>query len=358
MRDNSPWSLPLGRWFGIAVRVHPLFWIFTLALLIRAAKPPSGGSSYLAEALIVQGILFVSVLLHEFGHCFAARGVGGDALEILMWPLGGLAFVDVPNTPRAHFITAACGPAVNLLLCALAAGVLGIFGLAPDPDPFWDVFFLQGGLYSFAEGKRITDLAVLPALAGRVFTLNWLLFLFNMMLPAFPLDCGRIVQCALWPRLGFHQATRIVLKISMVVAVVLIVAALFFIGEKDALATITLVLIGVFIMMMCKQQEFLMETGALGDDGIFGYDFSQGYTSLERDNPPSRRTKKKNFVQRWLQQKAERKRLRQEQQRQEEERRVDELLAKVQQGGGMHALTEEEKRFLVRVSARLRNRDQ
>src|SRR5262249_40696214 len=135
-------------------------------------------------------------------------------------------------------------------------------------------------------------------------------------------------------------------------------AAIFFIDEKNPLLMIMLFSIAVFIIWMCKQQEFLIETGALGEEGIFGYDFSQGYTSLERDNPQPRRVKKKNFIQRWLQQKAKRKRLREDQQRQEEERRVDELLAKVQQGGGMNALTEEEKRFLIRVSAKMRNRDQ
>jgi Zn-dependent protease len=357
MREISPWSLPLGRYFGIAVRVHPLFWIFSLAMLLRAASPRSG-PSYLAEAAIVQGILFLSVLLHEFGHCFGARAVDGDASEILMWPLGGLAFVDVPNTPRAHFVTAVSGPAVNLLLCALAAGALSVFGILPPFNPLWDVIWHQEGLYSFAESKQITELAVLPVLLARLFSLNWMLFLFNMLLPAFPLDSGRIVQCALWTRLGFQQATRIVLRVSVIVAVVMILAAVFFIEPENPLQMITLFSIAVFIIVMCKQQEFLMETGALGDEGIFGYDFSQGYTSLERGEPAPRRAKKKNFLQRWLQQKAEKKRLREEQQRQEEERRVDELLAKVQQGGGMHALTEEEKRFLIRVSARLRNRDQ
>ena len=329
-------------------------------MILRAVKPGEGQSSYLAEALIVQGLLFVSVLLHEFGHCFGARYVDGEAHEVLMWPLGGLAFVDIPNTARAHFITVICGPAVNLLLCVFAGAVLILFGLDPSRlfNPFYDVYFLHEGLFSFTDGKEVLNLVGVPALMARLFTLNWVLFLFNMAIPAFPLDCGRVVQCALWNHLGFHQATRIVLRISVIAAVVLILAAIFFIDEKNPLSMMMLFSIAVFIIWMCKQQEFLIETGALGEEGIFGYDFSQGYTSLERDNPQPRRAKKKNFIQRWLQQKAERKRLREDQQRQEEERRVDELLAKVQQGGGMNALTEEEKRFLIRVSAKMRNRDQ
>src|SRR5205085_318874 len=79
--------------------------------------------------------LFVSVLLHEFGHCFGARLVDGEANEVLLWPLGGLANCDVPHTPRANFITAAAGPLVNLLLCVLAGGVLLLFSLRPSLDP-------------------------------------------------------------------------------------------------------------------------------------------------------------------------------------------------------------------------------
>jgi hypothetical protein len=115
--------------------------------------------------------------------------------------------------------------------------------------------------------------------------------------------------------------------------------------------------LAIFIFMTCKQQQFLLENGGLGEEGLFGYDFSQGYTSLERDQPAAtKKPKQKNFWQRWRQQRAEARRQREEKERQEEERRVDELLAKVQQGG-MQSLTEEEQRFLKRVSAKLRNRD-
>ena len=72
------------------------------------------------------GLLFLSILLHEFGHCFAARSVDGDATEMLLWPLGGLAYCDVPHTPRANLITALGGPAVNLALCVLAGGALPV----------------------------------------------------------------------------------------------------------------------------------------------------------------------------------------------------------------------------------------
>src|SRR5438876_12042598 len=99
MRDPLSWSFPLGRMFGITVRVHCLFPFVALCLILHAAykiKDPAG--SWLDVSTLV-GLLFLSVLLHEFGHCFAARLMDGDASDILLWPLGGLAYVDVPHTP-------------------------------------------------------------------------------------------------------------------------------------------------------------------------------------------------------------------------------------------------------------------
>jgi hypothetical protein len=101
-------------------------------------------------------------------------------------------------------------------------------------------------------------------------------------------------------------------------------------------------------------QWIMLEGG--GDDSLLGYDFSQGYTSLERDQPvPRRRRRRPSFWQRWWQRRAARKLQRQQEQRQAEERRMDELLQKVQQKG-LQSLSDEERRFLKRVSDKYRNR--
>src|SRR5262245_53086283 len=142
MRDPFSWSLPLGRAFGITIRIHVLFPFVAIALLLRVYfhKPPYPSGSVLDTALL-EMILFVSVLLHEFGHCFGARLVDGDAQEILMWPLGGLAFIDVPHRPWAHFVAVAGGPAVNVLLCLVTGGILtGAFGIRPPFELLWYPF--------------------------------------------------------------------------------------------------------------------------------------------------------------------------------------------------------------------------
>src|SRR6266851_6400208 len=117
MQDPFSWAFPLGRFFGIPVKVNVLFPLVAAGLILRAAFQKDVVPGTWIDAAMLMALLFVVVLLHEFGHCFGARAVDGDAQEVLLWPLGGLAFVDVPHTPRANFIAAVAGPAVNVIIC-------------------------------------------------------------------------------------------------------------------------------------------------------------------------------------------------------------------------------------------------
>src|SRR2546421_9489053 len=135
MQDPFSWSFPLGRFFGIPVRVHVWFPAVAAGLILYAAWKKDVIPGTWIDAAMVEALLFGIVLLHEFGHCFGARAVDGDAQEVLMWPLGGLAFVDVPHTPRAHFVTVVCGPAVNLVLGG--AALLLLWLIANVQPHFW-----------------------------------------------------------------------------------------------------------------------------------------------------------------------------------------------------------------------------
>src|SRR5262245_4309175 len=107
-RQNSMfWAFSLGSWCGIRVRVS---WFMPLVLvwMLYEFQWRLGG--------VLFGVLFATVLLHEVGHIVAGQAMDGSGDEILIWPLGGLAFVDSSSTPRAQFVTAAGGPLVNLLL--------------------------------------------------------------------------------------------------------------------------------------------------------------------------------------------------------------------------------------------------
>ncbi len=353
MRDPFFWSIPLGRFFGINVRVHWLFPAVSLALILRLALKPDVVTGTWIDGVWLTGLLFVSVLLHEFGHCFAARWVDGDADEIMMWPLGGLASVDIPQEPRAYFITAAGGPAVNLLLAGLCTLLLafaaGDFSYQPLWNPITNPLRINDAgaitLWTW-DGHPYDVWHVWPVLLARMFWVNWALFLLNVLLLCFPMDGGRMLQATLWPSLGYRQATVAVIYAGFIFTVV--------VGLLSIVYNELLVFcLALFIYISCRTQMIILETG--GEEGLFGYDFSQGYTSLERD-PPHTTTKRQSWWKRWRENRAARKLQREMEVREAEERRLDELLEKVQKLG-MNALTDEERRFMKRVSDRYRNRN-
>lgn len=354
MRDPFFWSIPLGRVFGITVRVHLLFPVVALGLILRYAlknNPPFPAGTWI-DGVQLMGLLFISVLLHEFGHCFAARWVDGDATEITMWPLGGLASVDLPHEPRAHFLTAAAGPAANLLLAGLCVFLLA-FATDAAYQPLWNplAYVLRvndsGAMNLWTwDGQEHLVHQVWPIVLARMFWVNWALFLLNVLLVCFPLDGGRMLQSALWPSLGFRQATLAVIYTGFVFTVVVGLIAIIY-------EEILVFCLALFIYVSCRAQLFILETG--GEEGLFGYDFSQGYTSLERDQPLMT-TKRTSWWKRWRDRRAANKLKREMESREADERRLDELLEKVQKLG-MKALTDEERRFMKRVSDRYRNRN-
>jgi stage IV sporulation protein FB len=355
MRDPFSWSFALVRLFGISVRVHILFPLVAVVIVLRnqlVANNAAAGIWVDAAALMV--LLFVAVLLHEFGHCLGARLVDGDATEVLLWPLGGLASIEVPHTWGANLVAAAAGPLANLALCLVSGFSLLLmcrFETWPPLNPFWVPFyvdvpgkvFLHSRLWGGTEQEFLAWSAV--GLMARFFWVNWILFLINVLVVGFPLDGGRILQCALWPRYGFRQATICAIYTGFVV---MLLVGIYALATNELLAAA----LALFIYATCRQQMIFLETGA--EESLFGYDFTQGYTSLERDQPPPKR-RRPNFWQRWKQARTQRRIQREQEQREAEDLRMDELLDKVHRLGE-HALTDEERRFLKRVSDRYRNR--
>lgn len=357
MRDPINWSIPLGRLFGVNIRIHILFPIVALGLILRVAyrKTPLGDSVYPAGAWIDETLLmlllFTSVFLHEFGHCFGARAVGGDASDILIWPLGGLATVDVPHTPRANFITTAAGPAVNLVLCLISVGLMFfVYNVQPQWSPLGITYRDHSGmmtLFNWANDSAPYSPYSVQVVLARLFWVNWVLFVFNVVLIGFPLDGGRLFQAILWKYVGYRQATLAAVFAGFV--------TMFIIGLYGIVADEMMALcLAMFIYFACKHQWLVLETG--GEESVFGYDFSQGYTSLEKDEPaPRPTTRKAGWWQRWLQRRAARKIQREMEDREADERRMDQLLEKISTQG-MGSLTDEEKRFMKQFSDRYKNR--
>lgn len=342
MRDPMTWSLPLGSVFGITIKVHILLPVVALALILKAGLKEGAPTDVWVYSAGLMILLFISVLLHEFGHSFAARAVDGDSHEIMLWPLGGLASCDIPQTPRAHLITALAGPLVNMALFLIAGGVLIYFHLRPPLSPLWDPYELLLSSTNDATSPASPGAPWLGWVA-RFFYVNWLLFWFNIVLVGFPMDSGRIFQALLWPRMGFAASMRAAIFAGFVTALCVGIYSV-------AMESVLMGFLALFIYTTCRHQWLVLEHG--GDEAMFGYDFSQGYTSLEREAPPRRRP---NIWQRWLQKRAARKLQRELEEREGEETRMDMLLEKVQREG-LQALTDEERRFLTRVSARYRNK--
>lgn len=355
MRDVLSWSFPIGQLFGITIRVHLVMPLFMLGMIGREAMRERGIPGTWQDAATLMGLIFLSVLLHELGHCFAARRMDGEADEVLLWPLGGLAFCrTLPHTPLAHFVFAFGGPLMNFLLC-LVSGLLLSLALdqhyRPPFNPIWYPYRWNevGGMALPVWGGPADPAMTSNAFAillARLFWVNWLQLLVNVVLIGIPFDGGRMLQAALWPRLGHFQASKVAIYAGFVVMLLVGLASI--VWSEPLLAFLT-----IFIFMACAQEMMILESAH--EDSLFGYDFSQGYTSLEKDEPAPPRPKKQNFIQRWLARRAARKQQEETEQREADDRRMDELLEKIQKFG-KDSLSEEEHRFLKRVADRYKNK--
>lgn len=184
-------SWRLGRAAGIDVYLHPTF-----LLLLAVAFAFQGG----LLAAVFTAAVFGCVLLHEYGHALTARAFGIPTRDITLYPIGGVARLErLPRAPRAELLITLAGPAVNLALAAVLALVLNLSGgLGADPE--W---------------------APLPAqFLATLAMANVALAVFNL-LPAFPMDGGRIVRALLSGWLGRLRATEIAVVIGRFLALML-----------------------------------------------------------------------------------------------------------------------------------------
>jgi Zn-dependent protease len=191
-------TIRLFKFSGIQVYLHfSWFLVAAFELTQRRGIYSSqiwAGYEYLA--------LFGIVLLHEFGHALACRQTGGTANQIVLWPLGGIAFVNPPRRPGAMLWSIAAGPLVNVVLFPL----------------------LTVALFATAEpaGLEPSDFS---QLIRQVWQINLGLLIFNM-LPVYPLDGGQILRSLLWFPLGEIRSLQIASVLGLVGAVVLAAAAL------------------------------------------------------------------------------------------------------------------------------------
>ncbi|MBL0926313.1 MAG: hypothetical protein IBJ11_01505 [Phycisphaerales bacterium] len=231
------WSIRLFTFRGITVRLHLIFILYIATMLLSSLPRTAIGAPYMAAAM---GILFGLILLHEFGHCLACRAAGGEADRIVMLPWGGLALCRPPMRWKAHFLTTAGGPGVNLAIIPISCLALFSAGAADH------ILFNP-----LRPGDALAQLSAASsaALWGKVVLwqlhyVNICLLAFNLLLLFYPFDGGRLVHALLWRRLGYRRAMEIAVAVGFVGAGAVAVAAL--LAEN-----VMLVLIAVFGFATC-----------------------------------------------------------------------------------------------------------
>lgn len=192
-------GIPLGRWFKIQVILH---WTF----LLYAAWMIYVNRSEAALIGLIMALLFVTVLVHEFGHALSCKAVGGQANRIILWPLGGIAFVQPPMNPRAWLITTLCGPLVNAILWPAfycLAEILIVQKLGAEGWQKVAPIISQSSGIGFPP-----NLGIGIQICVIMWQINKLLLLFNLI-PSYPMDGGRILQELLWFALGFPRSLQV-----------------------------------------------------------------------------------------------------------------------------------------------------
>lgn len=193
-------SIRLFRFLGIDVFLHWSWFILALYdIQIRSHEY----NSYLWNVLEYLS-LFLIVLMHEYGHALACRQVGGTANQIVLWPLGGVAYVSPPQRPGAMLWSIAAGPLVNVALVPILTALLFLGSATGWPDALPNLYHCL----------------------KTVWIINLVLLIFNM-LPVYPLDGGQILRSLLWFLLGRAKSLMVAASVGFVGVAGVALAALF-----------------------------------------------------------------------------------------------------------------------------------
>lgn len=218
------WSLRFARVAGIDIAVHATFALLLGWIALTVWRSTHSGIAVLQGLLFVL-TLFTCVVLHELGHALTARRFGIRTRSITLLPIGGVASMEkIPEDPKQEMLVAIAGPLVNVAIAVLIWLWLGLNNIAP-PDTSQHATAMLGSPAAFLYS---------------LLSINLMLAIFNM-LPAFPMDGGRVLRAALATRMDHHLATLRAARIGQSMAVVLFFLGFFY--------SPILMLISVFIWL-------------------------------------------------------------------------------------------------------------
>lgn len=222
------WSFPIARIFGTQLRIH-----YTFSLLLAAfgyMGYREGDATGAIFGVVFAIALFTCVILHEFGHAFAGRAFGIRTPDITLLPIGGLARLErMPTNPWHEFVIAVAGPAVNVVIAA----IIGTF-----------LYFNQG----YVEMPESFPPMSVPQLVVYLFMVNITLVVFNMI-PAFPMDGGRVLRSLLAAVMPHARATTIAATLGQFIAVL---GGLWAINSPGS--NFLLILIAIFIFFTAGRE--------------------------------------------------------------------------------------------------------
>ena len=223
------WTLRLGTIAGIRVEVHVTFLLLLAGIALFTTSSPRDAFHTALHLLL----LFSCVLLHEFGHALMARRFGIATREIVLLPIGGVARLErMPDKPVQEILVALAGPAVNVMLATIFGAILFSAHVRPET------------ILERASGEGTLEFL----LFANVFMLG-----FNLI-PAFPMDGGRVLRGTLAAFLPFTRATRIASLVGQGFALVFAAAGVF------VLQNVVLVLIAMFVFVTAGEERALVQT--------------------------------------------------------------------------------------------------
>src|SRR5713226_6359404 len=229
------WSVNIGSIAGTAVRIHITFLLFLV--WVFGASYVSGGVDAAWSGLAFMVLLFACVLAHEFGHIFTARAFGVATPDVTLLPIGGVARLErIPEKPSEELLVAIAGPLVNVAIAVV------LIGVAPT--------HLSTAHFAAMESPKVS-------MIDRLAEVNLFLAVFNMI-PAFPMDGGRVLRALLASRVGYVRATEIAAAIGQWVA--------FGLGFLGLFGNPLLIFIAIFVYLAASSEAQLVAMRAMSRD--------------------------------------------------------------------------------------------
>jgi Zn-dependent protease len=237
------WSWRIGSIAGIALYVHATF-LLLLAWVALAEYQTSGSAAGAVGGVVFVLAVFATVVLHELGHALAARRYGIRTRDITLLPIGGVARLEhMPREPRQELVVALAGPAVNV-------GIAGLLFLGLG---------LTGGVALSLDSATLSEGFLERGFAVRLLAVNLWLVLFNLI-PAFPMDGGRVLRALLAMRHGdYARATERAAQVGRFFALVFGLVGMFVIGNPF------LVIIALFVWLGAAAEAAAVQTSAMLD---------------------------------------------------------------------------------------------